>query len=184
MEDQLIIKKFCERSEDAIRLLDEKYGRLCSGIAFRILNSEQDAEECVNDAFFAVWNTVPPENPDPLSAYISKISRNIAIKKYHANTAKKRNTHYDLVLEELEDCIAGSQTVEGEIMAKELAKAMNAFLSRLKKGDRMIFLKRYWFLESVSDIAESMGRSNNYVTVHLHRSRKKLEAYLREEGLI
>lgn len=184
MEDQQIIKELYERSEEAIRLLDEKYGKLCRGIAIRILDNEQDAQECVNDAFLAVWNTVPPENPQPLSAYIGKISKNIAIKKYHANTAKKRNTHYDLVLDELGESLAGSGSVEGEIVAKELAEAINDFLSQLKKTDRMIFVKRYWFLESVSGIAGSIGKSNNYVTVHLYRSRKKLEAYLRMKGLI
>lgn len=184
MEDLQIIKKFYERSEDAIRELSDKYGRLCSGIANRILNNEQDAEECVNDALFAVWNKVPPENPKPLSAYVCKIVRNISLKKYHANTAKKRNTYYDLALAELGENLPGDCSVEGEIMAKELGQAINDFLSELKKTDRIIFVKRYWFFESASEIADSIGKSGNYVTVHLHRSRKKLEIYLKEKGLI
>lgn len=184
MEDQLIIKKIFERSEEAVRELSDKYGALCKGIAYRILGNEQDAEECLNDAFLAVWNNVPPESPDPLSAYVCRITRNISLKKYHANTAKKRNTHYDLVLEELEECLAGDSSVEDEILAKELQQGVNDFLSELKKTDRIIFVKRYWFLDSVSEIAESIGRNNNYVTVHLHRSRKKLENYLKQRGLI
>lgn len=184
MEDQRIIRKLYERSEEAIRLLDEKYGKLCKGIAIRILNNEQDAEECVNDTFLAVWNSVPPENPRPFSAYISKICKNIVIKRYHANTAKKRNSHYDLVIEELEECLAGCESVEGEIVAKELTQAINDFLSELTKMDRMIFVKRYWFLESISSIADDMGKSKNYITVHLYRSRKKLEKYLKTKGLI
>lgn len=184
MEDQLIIKKFFERSEEAVRELSDKYGALCKGIAYRILGNEQDAEECLNDAFLAVWNNVPPESPDPLSAYVCRITRNISLKKYHANTAKKRNTQYDLALEELEECLAGDSSVEDEILAKELKQGINDFLPGLKKIDRIIFVKRYWFLESVSEIAESIGRNNNYVTVHLHRSRKKLENYLKQKGLI
>lgn len=184
MEDQFIIEALYERSEKAIRLLDEKYGKLCKGIAFRILNNEQDAEECINDTFLAVWNAVPPENPNPLSAYISRICKNIALKKYHANTAKKRNSHYDLVLEELEECLAGCESVEGEIAAQELKQAINEFLSELKKTDRVIFMRRYWLLESISSIAVDMGKSKNYITVHLHRSRKKLEIYLKMKGLI
>ena len=184
MEDQLIIKKLYERSEEAVRELSEKYGTLCKGIANRILSNEQDAEECLNDALLAVWNTVPPENPDPLSAYVCRITRNISLKKYHANTAKKRNTHYDLALDELAECLAGDSSVEDEILAKELEQGINDFLSELKKSDRIIFVKRYWFLASISEIADSVGRSRNYVTVHLHRSRKKLENYLKMKGLI
>lgn len=184
MEDQLIIKKFFERSEEAVRDLSEKYGVLCKGIAYRILGNEQDAEECLNDALFAAWNNIPPESPDPLSAYVCRITRNISLKKYHAITAKKRNNHYDLALDELEDCLAGDSSVEDEVLAKELQQGINDFLSELKKTDRIIFVKRYWFLESISEIAESIGRKNNYVTVHLHRSRKKLENYLKQKGLI
>lgn len=184
IEDQMIIKKLYERSEEAIKELSDKYGALCQGIANRILSNEQDAEECLNDALLAVWNTVPPEEPDPLSAYICRITRNISLKKYHANTAKKRNTHYDVALDELEECLAGGSSVEDEILAKELQQSMNDFLSKLKKADRVMFVRRYWFLETVSEIAGSIGRSNNYVTVHLHRSRKKLENYLKMKGLI
>lgn len=184
MEDQRIIEALYERSEDAIRLLDEQFGKLCKRIAFRVLNNEQDAEECVNDTFLAVWNKIPPENPKPLSSYICKICKNIAIKRYHANTAKKRDSHYDLVLEELEECLTGCESVEGELIAKELAQAVNDFLSKLTKTDRIIFMKRYWFLETISGIADDMGKSKNYIAVHLYRSRKKLNIYLKTKGLI
>lgn len=184
MKDQLIVKKFYERSEEAIKELSDKYGALCKGIANRILGNEQDAEECVNDALLAVWNTVPPEDPNPLSAYLCRITRNVSLKRYHANTARKRNTHYDLALDELAECLAGESSVEDEILAGELKQAINDFLTELKKPDRIIFVRRYWFLESVLEIADSIGRSGNYVTVHLHRSRKKLENYLKMKGLI
>lgn len=184
MEDQLIIEKLFERSEGGIKELSNKYGKQCKIIANRVLQNEQDAEECVNDALLAAWNTIPPKKPNPLSAYIYRVTKNISLKKYHANTAKKRNNHYDLVLDELEECLVGETTVEEEILAKELEKAMNDFLSELKKQDRILFVKRYWYLESIPEIADSSGRSTNYVAVHLHRSREKLKKYLKQKGLM
>ncbi|MCM1235624.1 MAG: sigma-70 family RNA polymerase sigma factor [Ruminococcus flavefaciens] len=184
MEDHLIIQEFYERSERAIQDLSDKYGTLCHTIAKRILGNKQDAEECVNDALLAAWNTIPPEQPDPLSTYICRITRNISLNKYHANTAQKRNHYYDLVLDELEQTLVGNASVEDEILAKELEHAINGFLSKCKQNDRIIFIKRYWFFESITKIADSLGKSRNYVTVHLHRSRKKLKQYLTTRGLI
>ena len=131
MDDQLIIDGFWERSEKAINDLSAKYGYLCKNIANRILNNEQDSEECVNNALLAAWNTIPPQNPAPLSAYICKIMKNIALNKYHANTAQKRNNYYNAVLEELEECIASNISVEDEILAKEL-KTVHLHRSREK----------------------------------------------------
>lgn len=184
MEDQMIIKKFFERSEEGIDELSNKYGSQCKIIAKRILKNDQDAEECVNDALLIAWNKIPPENPNPLSAYIYRITKNVSLKKYHMNTAKKRNSYYDLALDELSECLSGRTTVEDEILAKELEGAINDFLSELKESDRILFVKRYWFLESIPEIADCFGRSRNYVTVHLHRSREKLKKYLSQRGLM
>lgn len=184
MEDQLIIQLFFERSQEAITAVEGKYGVLCKTIASRILKNEQDAEECVNDTLLAAWNNIPPENPDPLISYICKITRNLALKRYTQNTAQKRNHFYDVTLDELGDTLAGTCSVEKEYMAEELKKAMNHFLSKQKKMDCIFFVKRYWFMESISEIAECYGKSNNYVTVHLHRTREKLKKYLTKEGLI
>lgn len=184
MEDQLIIQEFYDRQEQAIQDLSDKYGLLCQTIANRILGNRQDAEECVNDALLAAWNTIPPENPQPLSTYICRITRNISLNKYHANTAQKRNHYYDLLLDELEESLAGIETVEDAILTKELEYAINDFLSEQKQIDRIIFIKRYWFFEPIDRIANSLGKSKNYVAVHLHRSRKKLENYLLKRGLI
>lgn len=184
MEDQLIIQEFCDRQEQAIQDLSDKYGLLCQTIANRILGNRQDAEECVNDALLAAWNTIPPENPQPLSTYICRITRNISLNKYHANTAQKRNHYYDLLLDELEESLAGIETVEDAILTKELEHAINDFLSEQKQIDRIIFIKRYWFFEPTDTIADGLGKSKNYVAVHLHRSRKKLENYLLKRGLI
>lgn len=184
MEDHQIIQEFYERSEQAVRHLSDKYGGLLQTVATRILGNKQDAEECVNDALLAAWNTIPPNHPDSLPAYICRITKNISLNKYHANTAQKRNHYYDLVLDELEETLAGNNSVEGEILAKELECAINSFLAALKRSDRIIFIKRYWLLEPVTDIARSLGKSQNYVSVHLHRIRKKLKDHLKTRGLI
>ena len=181
MEDQLIIKLFFERSETAITELANKYGGLCASLAYNILKNEQDVEECVNDAYLAAWNAIPPETPNPLSAYICRITRNLSLKKYHLNTAKKRNNYYDLALEEIEGCLVGISNVEDEILVKELSAQINAFLEKLKEKDRIIFIQRYWFCDSAQEIAKKLGVSVNYVTVHLHRTRVKLKKYLEME---
>ncbi len=180
MEDQLIINLFFERSEKAISELAKKYGRLCCTISYNILGSEQDAEECVNDTYLAAWNTIPPQNPNPLQAYICKIARNLSLKKYHANRAACRNNFYDVVLEEIADCLDAGNNVEDEIMAKELAKQVNEFLETLKVRDRVIFVQRYWYLTPISEIAKNLNMSSNSVTVRLHRIREKLRKYLEE----
>ena len=182
MEDQLIINLFFERSEDAISELNKKYGKICKGLANKFLHNEQDAQECMNDAYLAVWNTIPPQNPNPLSAYVCRIVKNIALKKYRANTAQKRNHYYDVVLEEVDEFLAVNETVESEILAKEIGSRINAFLGGIMEKDRVMFVQRYWFCSSVEEIAKSLSVSKNYVTVHLHRTREKLRAYLKSEG--
>lgn len=184
MEDQLIIKLFFERSENAIAELSNKYEKLCKTLAYHILKNEQDAEECVNDAYLAAWNTIPPEKPNPLSAYICRITRNLSLKKYHSNTAQKRNNYYDVILEEVEECLEAKDTVESEILVQEMSKQINSFLGKLKEKDRVIFIRRYWFCDSVSEISGNLGVSTNYVTVHLYRTREKLKKYLKKEGLL
>lgn len=184
MEDQLIIRLFNERSERAIKELAGKYGKLCRMVALRILGNEQDAEECVNDTYLAVWNTVPPKRPDHLSAYCIAITRNQSLKKYHSNTAHKRNGHYDVVLDELAECLAAEGSVEDEILVTELIEHINEFLGKSKRIDRVIFVKRYWFCMELAEIAEDLNVSVNYVKVHLHRAREKCKDYLRKEGLL
>ena len=182
MEDQLIIKLFFERSEDAIRELNLKYGKICKRLANKFLHNEQDAEECINDAYLAVWNTIPPQNPNPFSAYVFRIVKNTALKKYRANTAQKRNNYYDVILEEVDEFLAVNETVESEILAKEIGNRINVFLGRIKDRDRIMFVQRYWFCYSVEEIAKTLGVSKNYVTVHLYRTREKLRDYLKSEG--
>lgn len=183
MNDQMIISLLYERSEKAIQELGNKYGKNCKAIAFRVLQNEQDAEECVNDACLAVWNTIPPQKPAILSAYIYKITRNLSVNRYHFNTAKKRNNHYDVIMEEVEEYLIGKENVEDEVLTKELSAHIQLFLKKLSKEDRMLFVQRYWFLKSVPELARDMGKTQNSVNVRLLRIREKLREYLRREGL-
>lgn len=183
MEDSKIIDLFYERSEQAIIELSEKYGMMCSKVARNILNNQLDAEECVNDAYLGAWNTIPPQTPNPLLSYICRIVRNLSVKKYHANTAMKRNSFYDVVLDELEACIPASETVESEYSANELAKALDFFLETLDKENRVMFVRRYWFSDSIPDIAVRLKISNHNVSVRLFRIREKLRKYLEKEGI-
>lgn len=184
MEDQLIIELFTERSEDAIEEMSKQYGRLLKNISYQILRNEQDAEECVNDTYLAVWNKIPPERPDPLSSYVCRITRNISIKKLRSNTAKMRNNHYDLILDELEDCLASDTQIEDNVIASEMTEYINRYLGKIKQTDRIIFINRYWFCKEIAEIANEMGLSTNYVNVHLHRTRQRLMKYLKKEGFI
>lgn len=183
MEDQEIIELFFARSEQAIAQLQNKYGKRCLKVAGNILNNRLDAEECVNDSYLAVWNTIPPQSPDPLLTYVCHIVRNLSIKRYHANSAWKRNSHYDIALDELEECIQTEETVENEIAVKELAEAINQFLGTLSKENRMMFVRRYWFSDSVADVARMFQISSRNASLRLVRIRKGLKKYLEREGI-
>lgn len=183
MEDEKIIQLFWERSETAIAQLAEKYGAVCGRIARNILNSASDAEECVNDTYLAAWNTIPPQHPNPLKTYVCRLVRNIAIAKYHSNTALKRNSYYDVALDELEDCLASGDAVEEAVSAKELTELINLFLEQLDAESRVMFVRRYWYGDDVSDIAVRCGVSANTAAVRLSRVREKLKKFLRENGV-
>lgn len=182
MEDSKIIELFHERSEQAIMELSKKYGTICTRIAKNILNNSLDAEECVNDAYLGAWNTIPPQKPNPLKTYICRIVRNLSIKRYHSNTSMKRNSFYDAALDELENCIPSGKTVESELSARELAQIIDDFLDTLDKENRVIFVRRYWYSDSISDISKRFHMSNNNISVRLSRTREKLKNYLRKEG--
>lgn len=182
LEDSRIIKLFYQRSEQAITELSAKYGALYHKIAENILNNSLDAEECVNDAYLGVWNTIPPKKPDPLLAYVCRIVRNISITRYHANTALKRNSVYDAALDELEDCLGSGSDVEEELSVKELSRLIDRFLYTLDQENRVLFVRRYWYSDSVADIARRMKLSDNCVSVRLSRIRGKLKQYLKKEG--
>lgn len=183
LEDGKIIELFFARAEQAIVELLAKYGTACNRIARNILKNDLDAEECVNDACLAAWNTIPPQKPDPLRAYIFRIVRNIAIARYHANTAEKRNSHYDAALEELERCLAAPGSVEDAISANELSQEIDSFLASLDKESRVMFVLRYWYSCSITELAERFQISGNNVSVRLSRIRNKLKKHLKKEGV-
>lgn len=184
MDDSKIIALFFERSQQGISELSEKYGKLCMKIAVNILKNEEDSKECVNDAYLALWNTIPPERPDKLSSYLLKIVRNTAIKKYHSNTAVKRNSFYDTALQELEEMLSSTETLENELDMKELTEAVNTFLGTLSRENRIFFIRRYYFGDAVKSIAELTRNSPHFVTVRLSRTREDLRKYLKERELI
>ena len=168
MTDTEIINLFFERSEQAITELARKHGNAVARVARNILGNEQDTEECVNDTYLGTC----------------KIARNLATMKYHANTAEKRNSHYDVALDELEDCFSDGKSIEDEYDAKELSDAINSFLATLNYTDRFIFTRRYWYSDPLQDIAKMANTTTNSVTVRLFRIREKLKHYLVKEGLL
>lgn len=182
MEDDKIIELFYAREEQAIVELSKKYGAVCSKVANNILSNSLDAEECVNDAYLGAWNTIPPQRPAPLLAYICRIVRNLSITRYHSNAAVKRNSFYDVALDELEECLASVESVEAEISAKELSGLLDRFLETLDEENRVMFMRRYWYADPVSDIAERFYMSGNTVSVRLSRLRGRLKKFLRKEG--
>ena len=183
MEDLKIIELFYKRSEQAIIELSNKYGTICKKVANNILNNRQDTEECLNDAYLGAWNTIPPQNPNPLLTYICRIVRNLAIKRYHTNTAAKRNSIYDIALDELENCFPSVHTVETEWEARETVESIDRFLASLDRDSRVMFVQRYWYSSSITELAELFHTSKHNVSVRLSRIRAKLRKHLIKEGV-
>ena len=184
LKDHEIIDLFFERSEQAITELILKYGKAVRAVIFNILGNPQDAEECQSETYFHVWAKIPPTRPDHLGAYVCRIARNVSLKRYHADSAQKRNSHYDVALEELEATIPALSTVETEYDARELAGYLNRFLAGLSREDRYLFLRRYWYGDGMREIAQNLGLTSHAASVRLFRIRQKLLALLHKEGLI
>ena len=184
MVDEIIIEMFFARSEQAIKELDIKYGKIFHKTSYNILNDELDVEECVNDAYLGTWNTIPPTRPHSLLAYVCQIVRNISLKRYHLKKTIKRNSTYGVAMEELDACLSSASTVEDEIETKELVRIIESFLDTLSSENRVIFLQRYWFSDSYSDIAKKVGISEKSVSVRLTRIRRKMRDYLVEREVL
>lgn len=183
MEDNIILELYWHRDEAAIPATAEKYGRYCNTVAINILSSAEDAEECVNDTWLHAWNAMPPHKPSLLSAFLGKLTRNLAFNRYKQTHAQKRGGgETALVLEELEECISGGDTVEQEIDRKELVKELNAFLAGLSPETRRCFVRRYWYCDSVRHIAAEKGRTQASVTMLLSRTRQQLKDHLIQKG--
>ena len=181
MEDRHIVKLLLERAERALELLEKRFGRRLMGIAMNILGIYQDAEEAVSDTYLEVWNTVPPKKPDPLSGYVYRLGRNISLDRVKYLTAEKRDSRYDLSIDELAGCIPSS-ALEERVEARELGRILNEFVGTLNENDRALFLRRYWFGDEVKAIAKDLGLRPNAASVRLSRLREKLRQRLIKEG--
>lgn len=185
MDDQSIVALFWERSEQAIAETDRKYGAYCYSIAYHALANSEDAEESVSDTYMAAWNQLPPHRPSILATFLGKITRRISINRWKAkNTAKRGGGQITLTLEELDDCVDGKQNIERAYESHELVWAFNRFLETLPETERDVFLRRYWFFDSIADIAESFGFTQSKVTSMLYRTRGKLRKQLEKEGFL
>ncbi len=184
MEDIQIVELYFQRAESAIDQTQEKYGKYCHHIAMNILGSHPDAEECVNDALLQAWNSIPPQKPHSLSAYLGKITRNLAINRAIHEKAQKRSSRVTVVLDEVEDFLPSPS--DGGVLSDELAlkDAINRFLASLPVRHRGIFLQRYWYLYSVKEIARNFQITESNVKIILHRTRTKFKNYLEKEGIV
>ncbi len=184
MEDERIIELFFARDENAIAELTRKYGSSLRSISMNILHSAQDAEECLNDACLKIWNCIPPDRPERLLAFIAKIMRNLSINKWkQQRTARRGGGEVPLALSELEECIPGGSTVDQELDRAELSAALGRFLTGLPEIKRTVFLRRYWYLVPVKDIAEQLGMSESRAKSMLARTRSSLRKFLEKEGI-
>ena len=184
MEDHEIVSLYWQRSENAIPETARKYGRYCAAVARNILTDPQDAEECVNDTWLGAWNSMPDNRPAKLAPYLGKLTRWLALTRLkNKNRLKRGGGEVSVALEELEDCIPADADVEAELECRELSVYVRAFLGRLGREERLVFLSRYWMMDSIGRIAELTGFSESKVKSMLLRTRGKLRAYLEEEGL-
>lgn len=183
MDDQKILDLFFARKEQAIEETDRKYGGYCFSLANSILQNQQDAEETVSDTYMKAWNSIPPKRPDFFKMFLAKITRNLAFSRWRQYSAEKRGGgEMCVVLDELEECIPDHSNVEDHLNTKELLKAIRSFLDTLPGREQDIFLRRYFFVEESSVIAERYGMKPATVLRTLSRTRKKLKTYLTQEG--
>lgn len=183
MTDKEIISLYFSRSERAIQETDKQYGKLCYGVSYNILRNNEDAEECVSDTYMTAWNRIPPTVPDYFSAFLTKIARNLSIDRWRISRAAKRGRgQMELCIHELDRTLSTGQTPEEIVAGAELTWLLEQFLDTLPDTERRVFLCRYWFVESVEEISREFGFSGSKVKSMLFRTRKKLKAYLLEEG--
>lgn len=185
MKDHEIIDLYWKRLENAISATAEKYGKYCHSISYNILHSREDAEECVNDTWLGAWKSMPPQRPECLSAYLGKITRNLSLNRFKQYNAQKRGLgQTELVLSELEDCIPARTDVEQAVEEMILVKSINRFLWEQPEQKRNLFIRRYWYLSPIREIAENYGMSESKVSSLLFRMRNKLREHLEKDGIV
>ena len=184
MEDSRIIALYRERSEEAVSETEKKYGKMCRSIAKNILRSDADAEECISDAYLTVWNAIPPQEPRDFCAYLAKITRNLAFNRRKAQGRQKRGGGVcEEALEELAAVLPDAETVEGISESRRIRELIERYLLSIDSDKRKGFVMRYWFCDSISDIAQSLGMSKGQVKMMLLRTRKDLKSYLEKEDV-
>lgn len=185
MDDLQIIDLYWKRSESAIAETHQKYGKLCFRLAMNVLDNREDAEECVNDTYLATWNALPPNRPTHLMAFLGKLTRRISIDRWRGLSAQKRGGgQISLCLEELVDCESSAPGVEDTAVSREAAAALNALLDQLPSEERIIFVRRYFLMDSVGDIGRSFGYTEDKTAAMLRRTREKLRKRLTKEGYL
>lgn len=185
MRDEQIVKLYWERNEAAINETQSKYQNYLMTIAYHILFDEEDSKESVNDTYLKAWNSMPPHKPDGLSYYLGKITREVSIDRYRKKNSQKRGgSEYTLSLSELEECVSGESLPEEQVELQILADSISAYLRTLPEKKRNIFICRYYFLDSIKDIAEYQGASESNIKSILHRIRVGLKNYLEKEGFL
>ncbi len=183
MNDGRIIALFNKRDEAAVEAVRQKFGGLCRSLISNVLSDERDVEECLSSVYYKLWSSIPPASPKDLTAYVAKTARNEALSRYRANTAK-RNLAVTVTLEELKNSLASNENAEDELDAKAIAKAVEGFVLRLPPLQRKVFMRRYWFFDSLNDIAKLSGVSEERVEQLLARTRRELRRYLIKEEYI
>ena len=184
MEDQAIIALYFQRAEQAVSETIQKYGGLCRGIAQNLLPVRQDAEECVNDTWQAAWQRIPPQRPTALGAFLGRITRNLAISRFRKSTAKRRNAGMSILLSELEDCVPAGETTEEVFDRILLGEHISKWLESLSAADRALFLRRYWYGESLQELSGSSQIPYERLTQKMYKLRLSLKAALEAEGVI
>ncbi len=182
MDDQHILKMLWQRLEGAIDALAQVYGKRLYSLAANILTVPQDAEEAVNDTYLALWNAIPPARPQPLCPYVLRVGRNTALKHLRYRSAQIRSSQYDISLEELAECLP-SNTLEETLDARALGQAIDRFLDTVSSQNRRLFIRRYWFGDSLEALAPELGLTPQTAAVRLHRLRSQLKDYLNKEGI-
>ena len=184
MEDEQIVDLYWQRSDLAISKTNQKYGRYCHTIAYNILHNFEDSEECVNDTYWKAWGIIPPRKPKRLAAFLGKITRNLSLDVYRHYTADKRgNGEMSIALEELGDCVSSLGSLDDYADEMVLVDTLNRFLASLSAEHRKIFMRRYWYISSVKEIADDYGITESKVKMSLLRSRNQLKAVLEKEGI-
>lgn len=184
MEDSVIVELYWQRDQRAIAASDEKYGGLCRNLSWNILQSREDAEECVNDTWHRAWTTMPPQRPGSLRAYLARIVRNLSIDRYRAQHSRKRGGGMEALALELEDCVPAAPSAEAAWEAREIAVVLDRWLERLSVEDRWLFVRRYWYGDLVEELAKRSGYRPQQLVGRLYRLRQRLRRALEEEGVV